>query len=131
VVSNLDPEVHRNSGTVIVYCIFAFFFVPSNRGPWEITFSPSMQSRLVRLLTRSTQLSDWGRPTNVIPFRLSVEDSPNSAGVVIDAIRCCKLALDRKIGGPLLEPSSYFMKSPPKQLNDTQAFDNLEKFINS
>lgn len=65
-----------------------------------------------------------------VEVRLSVEDSPNSAGVVIDAIRCCKLALDRKMGGPLLEPSSYFMKSPPKQFNDTQAFDNLEKFIN-
>lgn len=66
-----------------------------------------------------------------VEVRLSVEDSPNSAGVVIDAIRCCKLALDRKMGGPLLEPSSYFMKSPPKQFNDTQAFENLEKFIYS
>ncbi|MEK7079299.1 MAG: inositol-3-phosphate synthase, partial [Patescibacteria group bacterium] len=53
-------------------------------------------------------------PTHV-EVRLSVEDSPNSAGVVIDAIRCCKLALDRHIAGPLEEPSSFFMKSPPKQ----------------
>ncbi len=66
-----------------------------------------------------------------VELRLSVEDSPNSAGVVIDAIRCCKLALDRKMGGPLVEPSAYFMKSPPKQFNDTLALANLEKFIGS
>ena len=64
-----------------------------------------------------------------VEVRLSVEDSPNSAGVVIDAVRCCKLALDRGIAGPLYEPSSYFMKSPPKQFTDTQARENLEKFI--
>lgn len=68
-------------------------------------------------------------PTHV-EVRLSVEDSPNSAGVVIDAIRCAKLALDRKIGGPLIEPSSYFMKSPLKQFTDTEARKNLELFIN-
>ena len=64
-----------------------------------------------------------------VEVRLSVEDSPNSAGVVIDAVRCCKLALDRGIAGPLYEPSSYFMKSPPKQFTDTQAREDLEKFI--
>jgi len=48
-----------------------------------------------------------------IEYKLEVWDSPNSAGVIIDAVRCAKLALDRKIGGPLLSPSSYFMKSPP------------------
>lgn len=66
-----------------------------------------------------------------IEIRLSVEDSPNSAGVVIDAIRCCKLALDNNIGGPLIEPSSYFMKSPPKQFTDSQARQKLEEFISS
>ncbi len=64
-----------------------------------------------------------------IEVRLSVEDSPNSAGVVIDAIRCCKLALDNKIGGPLVPPSSYFMKSPPQQFTDAQARQNVEDFI--
>ncbi len=64
-----------------------------------------------------------------LEVRLSVEDSPNSAGVVIDAIRCAQIALDREIGGPLLEPSSYFMKSPPKQFTDTEAKQNLEEFI--
>lgn len=64
-----------------------------------------------------------------IEVRLSVEDSPNSAGIVIDAIRCAKLALDRGIGGPLEAPSSYFMKSPPKQFTDTQAKQKVEEFI--
>ncbi len=67
-------------------------------------------------------------PMNV-EVRLSVEDSPNSAGVVIDAIRCCKLALDNKVGGPLQAPSSYFMKSPPVQFTDNQARKNLSDFI--
>ena len=64
-----------------------------------------------------------------VEVRLSVEDSPNSAGVVVDAIRCCKLALDNKIGGPILEASAYFMKSPPKQFTDAKARANLEEFI--
>ncbi len=66
-----------------------------------------------------------------IELRLSVEDSPNSAGIVIDAIRCAKLAIDRKIGGPLEAPSSYFMKSPPKQFTDSQAIQKVEDFIKS
>ena len=64
-----------------------------------------------------------------IEVRLSVEDSPNSAGVVIDAIRCCKLALNHKLGGPLIEPSAYFKKSPPIQFTDTEARKNIEEFI--
>lgn len=67
-------------------------------------------------------------PMNV-ELRLSVEDSPNSAGVVIDAIRLCKLALNKGIGGPLIAPSSYLMKSPPQQFTDTQAKQNVEEFI--
>ena len=62
--------------------------------------------------------------------RLSVEDSPNSAGVVIDAIRCAKLALDRKIGGPLDAASACMMKHPRKQMRDSEAFIALEEFIN-
>ncbi len=64
-----------------------------------------------------------------IEVRLSVEDSPNSAGVVIDAIRLAKLALDRGVGGPLIGPSSYLMKSPPKQFTDSEARQNVEQFI--
>ena len=66
-----------------------------------------------------------------IEMRLSVEDSPNSAGVVIDAIRCCKIARDRKVGGPLVSPSAYFMKSPPKQFSDDTAKTMVEEFINA
>ena len=61
--------------------------------------------------------------------KLEVWDSPNSAGVVIDAIRCVKLALDRGIGGPLLEASAYFMKSPPEQWRDEVARERLETYI--
>ena len=64
-----------------------------------------------------------------IEIRLSVEDSPNSAGVVIDAIRCCKIARDRKLGGPLISPSAYFMKHPPEQFSDDVARDMVEDFI--
>ena len=61
--------------------------------------------------------------------RLSVEDSPNSAGVAIDAIRCCRLARDRKIGGPLISISAFSMKHPPKQIPDTEAKELVRKFI--
>jgi myo-inositol-1-phosphate synthase len=62
-------------------------------------------------------------------LKLEVWDSPNSAGVVIDAIRCCKLALDRGLGGTLVGPSAYFMKSPPKQIHDDEAREMVEAFI--
>ncbi|HYG87124.1 MAG TPA: inositol-3-phosphate synthase [Azospirillum sp.] len=66
-----------------------------------------------------------------IDLKLEVWDSPNSAGVVIDAVRCAKLALDRGIGGPLEGPSSYFMKSPPVQFTDAEARLRTERFIES
>jgi myo-inositol-1-phosphate synthase len=64
-----------------------------------------------------------------LELRLSVEDSPNSAGVVIDAIRCIKLALERGQGGVLHGPSSYFMKHPPQQHTDDEAYHLTESFI--
>lgn len=64
-----------------------------------------------------------------LELRLSVEDSPNSAGVAIDAIRCLRLGLDRKIKGALIAPSSYFMKSPPKQVSDAESRRLVEEFI--
>lgn len=69
-----------------------------------------------------------GVPLN-IELRLSVEDSPNSAGETVDAIRCCKLARDRRQAGPLIEVSAYTMKHPPKQFTDAQAYQMLEDFI--
>lgn len=64
-----------------------------------------------------------------IELRLSVEDSPNSAGVAIDSIRCCKVALKRGIGGVLSAPSAYFCKHPPVQFTDDEAFTLVEEFI--
>ncbi|MFP5334553.1 MAG: inositol-3-phosphate synthase [Actinomycetes bacterium] len=64
-----------------------------------------------------------------LEYKLEVWDSPNSAGVIIDAVRCAKIALDRGIGGPLLSASSYFMKSPPEQHSDDVAKEKVEQFI--
>jgi len=64
-----------------------------------------------------------------LELRLSVEDSPNSAGVVIDMIRCCKIALDRGEGGVLVAPSAYFCKHPPQQFTDDEAYTMTEAFI--
>jgi len=61
--------------------------------------------------------------------KLEVWDSPNSAGVIIDAVRCVKLGLDRKLGGPLIAPASYFMKTPPKQFRDDIAREMTQAFI--
>jgi len=69
-----------------------------------------------------------GAPLNV-ELKLEVWDSPNSAGIVIDAVRCAKLAMDRKIGGALTGPSSYFMKSPPQQFTDNEARERTLRFI--
>ncbi|MGD0880911.1 MAG: inositol-3-phosphate synthase [Acidimicrobiales bacterium] len=63
-----------------------------------------------------------------LELKLEVWDSPNSAGVIIDAVRCAKLALDRGLGGPLLGPSAYFMKSPPVQYHDDVAHQMVESF---
>ena len=64
-----------------------------------------------------------------LEYKLEVWDSPNSAGVIIDAVRAAKIAKDRGIGGPILSASSYFMKSPPEQYNDDQAREAVEAFI--
>jgi myo-inositol-1-phosphate synthase len=64
-----------------------------------------------------------------LEYKLEVWDSPNSAGVIIDAIRACKIAMDRKIAGPILSASSYFMKSPPVQFSDEEAKQLVEDFI--
>ncbi len=74
-----------------------------------------------------------GRTFGDVPLnleaKLEVWDSPNSAGVMIDAIRCAKLALDRGLSGPLIGPSSYFMKTPPKQFRDSVALEAVEAYI--
>jgi len=67
-------------------------------------------------------------PLNV-ELKFEVWDSPNSAGVVIDAVRCAKLALDRGLAGPLEEPYAYFMKSPPVQYSDDVVKQKISEFI--
>ena len=69
-----------------------------------------------------------GVPLNV-ELKLEVWDSPNSAGIVIDAVRCAKIGLDRGIGGALIGPSSYFMKSPPQQFTDHEARELAQAFV--
>lgn len=74
-----------------------------------------------------------GRAFGEVPlnleYKLEVWDSPNSAGIIIDAVRAAKIALDRGIGGPILSASTYFMKSPPVQMEDTAGRAQLEAFI--
>jgi myo-inositol-1-phosphate synthase len=93
---------------------------PSDHVPW-------LQDRkwaMIRLEGRN-----FGDVPLTIEMKLEVWDSPNSAGVIIDALRCAKVAKDRGIGGPLIGPSAYFMKSPPVQFSDDMAREMVEEFI--
>jgi myo-inositol-1-phosphate synthase len=93
---------------------------PSDHVPWL----EDRKWAMIRLEGRN-----FGDVPISIELKLEVWDSPNSAGVVIDAVRCAKLALDRGIGGPLIGPSAYFMKSPPVQFSDEAAREMVEAFI--
>jgi myo-inositol-1-phosphate synthase len=73
--------------------------------------------------------TEFGNAPLIVELKLEVWDSPNSAGIVIDAIRCARLAMDRGVSGPLIGPSSYFMKSPPVQFSDDAAREMVEEFI--
>jgi myo-inositol-1-phosphate synthase len=93
---------------------------PSDHVPWL----EDRKWAMIRLEGRN-----FGDVPISIEMKLEVWDSPNSAGVVIDAVRCAKVALDRGIGGPLIGPSAYFMKSPPVQFSDEAAREMVEAFI--
>jgi len=93
---------------------------PSDHVPWL----DDRKWAYVRLEGRS-----FGDVPLSLEYKLEVWDSPNSAGVIIDAVRAAKIGLDRGIGGPLTSASSYFMKSPPEQYSDSEARDAVEKFI--
>ncbi len=93
---------------------------PSDYVPWQ----DDNKIAFIRMEGRG-----FGDTPLEIELRLSVEDSPNSAGVVIDAIRCAKLGLERGIGGPLEGPSAYYMKTPPTQMRDSVAYDLTEAFV--
>ena len=72
--------------------------------------------------------TSWGDVPLNVELKLEVEDSPNSAGVAIDAIRCAKIALDKGVSGAIDAPSAYFMKSPPNQMRDDDARKAVEDF---
>ena len=93
---------------------------PSDHVPWL----DDRKMAYVRLEGRA-----FGDVPLSLEYKLEVWDSPNSAGVIIDAIRAAKIALDRGIGGPILSAASYFMKSPPEQYGDDVARDLVDKFI--
>ncbi len=93
---------------------------PSDHVPW-------LKDRKIAFIR--IEGKEFGDIPMEIELRLNVEDSPNSAGCVIDIIRLTKIALDRKIKGALLSPSAYFMKSPPKQFTDEKAKEMVEEFI--
>jgi len=93
---------------------------PSDYVPWQ------KDNKICFLRIESKHFGDV--PMN-LELRLSVEDSPNSAGVAIDSIRCCKLALDHKLAGAIVEPAAYFQKHPPKQIEDREARALVEQFI--
>ncbi|WP_344808000.1 inositol-3-phosphate synthase [Microlunatus ginsengisoli] len=94
-------------------------------GPSDyVPFLTDRKHAIVRLDGRG-----FGDVPILLEYKLEVWDSPNSAGVIIDAIRACKIALDRGLGGPILAPSAYFMKSPPVQYDDSTARDLVEDFI--
>ncbi|GAA4935918.1 myo-inositol-1-phosphate synthase [Nonomuraea thailandensis] len=93
---------------------------PSDHVPWL----DDRKWAYVRLEGRS-----FGDTPLNLEYKLEVWDSPNSAGIIIDAVRAAKIALDRGIAGPILSASSYFMKSPPKQYSDDEAREYVEKFI--
>ncbi|NUR93012.1 MAG: inositol-3-phosphate synthase [Nonomuraea sp.] len=93
---------------------------PSDHVPWL----DDRKWAYVRLEGRS-----FGDTPLNLEYKLEVWDSPNSAGIIIDAVRAAKIALDRGIAGPILSASSYFMKSPPEQYSDDDAREYVEKFI--
>jgi myo-inositol-1-phosphate synthase len=93
---------------------------PSDHVPWL----DDRKWAYVRLEGRS-----FGDTPLNLEYKLEVWDSPNSAGIIIDAVRAAKIAKDRGIGGPVLSPASYFMKSPPEQYSDDVAREAVEKFI--
>ncbi|WP_120521887.1 inositol-3-phosphate synthase [Arthrobacter celericrescens] len=110
VTSNVQAELHANDVHI---------------GPSDfVAWLDDRKWAFVRLEGRN-----FGDAPVSLEYKLEVWDSPNSAGVIIDAIRAAKIGLDRGIGGPLLSASSYFMKSPPEQFNDDLAREKVEAFI--
>ena len=87
------------------------------------------RDRLLTVIENEPRGRGFGNAPIELEMRLSVQDSPNPAGCVIDAIRCCQVGLDRGLAGPLESISSYVMKHPPRQLSDDLARERVEAFI--
>lgn len=98
------------------------FIGPSDYVPWQ------KDNKLCFLRIEGSQ---WGGVPMNIEMRLSVEDSPNAAACVVDAIRCCKLALDRGESGALIAPSAYYCKHPPQQFNEDVAARMVDAFVSA
>jgi myo-inositol-1-phosphate synthase len=111
---SVTSQVNRDMGAGNVH------IGPSDHVPWLT----DRKWAYVRLEGRA-----FGDVPLNLEYKLEVWDSPNSAGIIIDALRAAKIAKDRGIGGPILSASSYFMKSPPVQYSDSEARDLVEKFI--
>ena len=120
-------ESKKISKTQSVTSQFDIPIAPENIHVGPSDYVPWLEDRKLAFI-RLEGTTFGGVPLN-IELKLEVCDSPNSAGVVIDAVRCAKLALDRRIGGALTGPSSYFMKSPPVQFSDEEARIRCERFI--
>jgi myo-inositol-1-phosphate synthase len=120
-------ESKKISKTQAVTSILPYRIDPDNIHIGPSDYIPWLKDRKwAYLRMEGTTFGDV--PLN-LELKLEVWDSPNSAGVIIDAVRCMKLALDNKISGPQIEPSSYFMKSPPVQYPDSICRKKTEEFI--
>src|SRR3712207_1651259 len=110
-----------------------FFFLMIRRPPRSTLFPYTTLFRSWLKDRKWAYIRIEGREFGDVPLslelKLEVWDSPNSAGVVIDAVRCAKLGLDRGLRGTLVAPSAYFMKSPPVQVADSTALEQTEAFI--
>jgi myo-inositol-1-phosphate synthase len=115
------------SKTVAVTSQLSDSFIENNIHVGPSDYVPWLEDRKMAHI-RLEGTSFGGAPLN-IELKLEVWDSPNSAGVVVDAIRCARLALDRKMGGAIVGPSSYYMKSPPEQFTDDEARRLTFQFI--
>ncbi|HID71838.1 MAG TPA: inositol-3-phosphate synthase [Thermoplasmata archaeon] len=118
----------KESKTEAVQSVLAVRLEPENIHIGPSDYVPWQKDNKICFLRMEGRI--FGDVPMELELRLSVEDSPNSAGVAIDAVRCCKLALERGIGGVLVGPSAYFMKHPPEQFPDNIAYRLTEEFIN-
>src|SRR2546421_3291117 len=117
----------KTSKTEAVQSVIGERLADENIHIWPSDYVPWQNDKKICFIRVEGKL--FGDVGMQLDLKLSVEDSPNSAGVAIDAIRCCKLALDRKQGGVLHSASAYFSKHPPQQMTDDEAHRSVEEFI--